>query len=158
MKQKDGLANTGGEPGGSGTEAANEIRIEIGDPALSEAVRNFRSSVHAWSDAAFQQARPAFAPLTHRVAWRRMVAWTLGIVMTAGLAGSGMYERHHQQVLAQRAHELELQRQKALDAKRAEEEAQKAEDLMARVDTDVSREVPAAMEPLAQLMTDDGVQ
>jgi hypothetical protein len=32
------------------------------------------------------------------------------------------------------------------------------EDLLASVDSDVSREVPAAMEPLAQLMDDNGTQ
>jgi hypothetical protein len=32
------------------------------------------------------------------------------------------------------------------------------EDLLASVDSDVSRAVPAAMEPLAQLMDDDGTQ
>ena len=29
------------------------------------------------------------------------------------------------------------------------------EDLLAKVDSDVSREVPSAMEPLAQMMSDD---
>ena len=32
---------------------------------------------------------------------------------------------------------------------------QEDEDLLAKVDRDVSREVPAAMEPLAQLMVED---
>ena len=158
MNQNNELANSSGKRGESGAEIRNETRNGVEDPMLSEALSNFRSSVHAWSDAAFHHARPAAASLPHRLAWRRSIAWALGIVMTAGLAGSGLYERHHQQVEAQRAHELEMQRQKVLAAKRAEEEAQKVEDLLARVDTDVSREVPAAMEPLAQLMTDDGVQ
>jgi hypothetical protein len=33
--------------------------------------------------------------------------------------------------------------------------SQEEEDLLAKVDSDVSREVPSAMEPLAQLMTED---
>jgi hypothetical protein len=37
----------------------------------------------------------------------------------------------------------------------AEERAREAEDLLAKVDSDVSREVPNAMEPLAQLMAED---
>ncbi|HKF50583.1 MAG TPA: hypothetical protein VKB38_24680 [Terracidiphilus sp.] len=150
MKQNEELANKGGEHGGFGTE--------IEDPMLRGVLRDFRGSVHAWSDAAYHRARPASAPMTRRLAWRRVVAWTLGVVMTAGLAGSGLYERRHQQLQAQRAHELEVEQQRILAAKRAEEEARKVEDLLARVDTDVSREVPTAMDPLAQLMTDDGVQ
>ena len=35
---------------------------------------------------------------------------------------------------------------------------QQDEDLLATVDSDVSRGVPAAMEPLAQLMDDNGTQ
>jgi hypothetical protein len=37
----------------------------------------------------------------------------------------------------------------------AEQRAKEEEDLLANVDSDVSREVPSAMEPLAQLMSDD---
>jgi len=41
----------------------------------------------------------------------------------------------------------------------AEERAgQEEEDLLAKVDGDVSREVPSAMEPLAQLMAEDESQ
>jgi hypothetical protein len=40
-------------------------------------------------------------------------------------------------------------------AQRALDPAQQEEDMLASVDTDVSREVPSAMEPLAQL-TDEG--
>ena len=37
----------------------------------------------------------------------------------------------------------------------AEQRAREEEDLLAKVDSDVSREVPSAMEPLAQLMAED---
>jgi hypothetical protein len=45
----------------------------------------------------------------------------------------------------------QAERQRAAAEQRAREE----EDLMARVDSDISREVPIAMEPLAQLMAED---
>ncbi len=40
----------------------------------------------------------------------------------------------------------------------AEKARQEEEDLLAKVDSDVSRETPSAMEPLAQLMAEDEVQ
>ena len=40
----------------------------------------------------------------------------------------------------------------------AEQRAREEEDLLAKVDSDVSREVPSAMEPLAQLMAEDDIQ
>ena len=54
--------------------------------------------------------------------------------------------------------------QKALQARQEAEQsaaanaATKDQDLLATVDSDVSREVPAAMEPLAQLMDEDGAR
>jgi hypothetical protein len=38
---------------------------------------------------------------------------------------------------------------------RNQQARQEDEDLLAKVDSDVSREVPAAMEPLAQIMAED---
>lgn len=141
---------------GQGSNTSNGPDTEVEDPMLLAALRDFRASVNHWSEAACHRTRPAVQPATRRTASRRSLAWALGLVITAGLAGSGVYEHHHHQVLAQRAHQLELQREKALAAQRAQEDAQRVEDLLAKVDTDVSREVPAAMEPLAQLMDDGG--
>ncbi len=46
--------------------------------------------------------------------------------------------------------------QQRLVAQQRERQArQEDEDLLAKVDSDVSREVPLAMEPLAQLMVED---
>jgi hypothetical protein len=46
------------------------------------------------------------------------------------------------------------QKQLAAD-QRNQQVKQEDEDLLAQVDSDVSREVPSAMEPLAQLMAED---
>jgi hypothetical protein len=40
----------------------------------------------------------------------------------------------------------------------AEQRNRDEEELLAKVDSDVSREVPSAMEPLAQLMAEDDTQ
>jgi hypothetical protein len=67
-----------------------------------------------------------------------------------------LYERHHQRELAKIAAAEQAARQQKLEA---EQRASKEdEDLLAKVDSDVSREVPSAMEPLAQLMTENEAQ
>ena len=63
---------------------------------------------------------------------------------------------HHRQEGARIAGAAEAARQQKLaDEQRALKEN---EDLLAKVDSDVSRAVPSAMEPLAQLMADDEPQ
>ena len=119
------------------------------DPMVQTALRTFRGSVHAWSDAAYHRPRPAVAPVTQRFAWRRASAWALSVVLSFGLVGTTGYERHERNVIAQQQQQQrEQERQRVL----AEQRARETEDLLANVDSDVSRQVPAAMEPLAQLM------
>ena len=121
------------------------------DPGLQEALRDFRLSVHAWSDAAYSRPRSVGAVAPRRTAWRRASAWALGCVLAVGVASGGMYERHHQQELARVAAVREAEHQREL----AEQHARETEDLLAKVDRDISRQVPNAMEPLAQLMAED---
>jgi hypothetical protein len=58
------------------------------------------------------------------------------------------------------AQQREIERQRALDEQRARQQAQEElasfDTELARVDRDIAREVPAAMDPLAHLMEDDG--
>jgi hypothetical protein len=56
--------------------------------------------------------------------------------------------------LARIAAAREAEHQRQIAAERALEE----EELLARVDSDISRQVPRAMEPLASLMTEDETQ
>ncbi|HWG19896.1 MAG TPA: hypothetical protein VG225_05135 [Terracidiphilus sp.] len=120
------------------------------DAAIEPALRDFRASVHAWSDAEFHRVRPAVASAPHRRAWRRSLAWVLSLAISAGMVAAGVEQRHHQQELARQAQQRQMEQQRA----QAEQHARESEDLLARVDSDVSREVPSAMEPLAQLMSD----
>jgi len=81
-------------------------------------------------------------------------AWALGCVLAAGSLTGGLYERHHRQELARIA-AANAAAQKAAQERLAAEQlpAQPTdEDLLATVDSDISRAVPAAMEPLAQMM------
>jgi hypothetical protein len=119
------------------------------DPTVQSALRAFRGSVNAWSDAAYHRPRPAVAAATQQIAWRRATAWVLSLVLSFGLVGTAVYERHEHNVIArQQEQQREQERQRIL----AEQRARETEDLLANVDSDISREVPAAMEPLAQLM------
>jgi hypothetical protein len=134
-------------------ESKKGVFAELDDPHLRDALLDFNASVHAWGDAAYSAARTA--PVRPAMAWRRTLAWALSLAISAGALSGAVYERHHQQVLAQQQHQRELQvEQQKLAAQ--QQHAREAEDLMAKIDSDVAREVPTAMEPLAQMMTDDG--
>ena len=121
------------------------------DPELARTLADFKSSVHAWSDAAFTRARAVHPAIIHRT-WRLAAGWAMAGVLIAGAGSALVYEQHQrveQAHIAAAARAAEQQRQ--LAAQRARNE----EDLMYKVDTDVSRDVPDAMEPLAALMADD---
>jgi hypothetical protein len=124
---------------------------------VESALKNFRESMHAWSDAAYSQPRSEVrggVRVAVRSGWRLATAWALGCMVAAGSVSGAMYERHHRQVLAAQAREA--QQQKARELAAQQQRAQIADaDLLATVDSDISRTVPAAMEPLAQLM-DEG--
>jgi hypothetical protein len=144
-----GKANEGGVAAELREGAAQDSAIQ--DPAVEEALRNFRMSVHAWSDAAYSRPRTTAQIVRHR-SWRLAVGWALAALLMAGGFSGGVFERHlriERERIAVAARLAE--RQKAL---LAEQSKQDDEDLLAKVDSDVSREVPSAMEPLAQLMND----
>ena len=121
------------------------------DPDLARTLADFKASVHAWSDAASARPRAVHPAIIHRT-WRLAAGWAMSAVFIAG-AGSALTYEHHQRVqqarIAAAARAAEQQRQ--LAAQRARNE----EDLMYKVDADVSRDVPDAMQPLAALMADD---
>jgi hypothetical protein len=150
--------NLGGESRGS-DERLNDWVVEhvtdrmrmIEDPELDRALRDFRSSVHAWSEAAYQRPRIVHEMAPGRAVWRRVAVWSLGGMLAIGVAGGGLVERHHRQEMARIAAAREAQYQHQL----AEQRARQAEQELAQVDNDVARQVPNAMEPLAQLMAED---
>jgi uncharacterized protein HemX len=126
---------------------------EVQEPALNEALANFRASVIAWSDAEFVSARTPIKVVRKR-SWRLAAGWALGCVLVAGGVGGGV-QQHHQHKLAVERDRLAKQQLAEQQKITAELQAREEEDLLANVDSDVSREVPSAMEPLARLMPDD---
>jgi hypothetical protein len=126
------------------------------NPELEQALVSFRQSVHAWSEAVLRSEaefnRPRTVRVTAHSAWRPVLAWALGCVVIAGGVSGGIYDHHRivierLQAAARIAHERQLAEQ---------QKAQEDQNLLANVDKDISRTVPAAMEPLAQLMEDTG--
>jgi hypothetical protein len=138
------------EPAGMGALAEEEAL----EPELKQALANFRLSVHAWSEAEYSRSRTAVNPARRR-SWQLSAGWALGCALVVGGVGGGLFGRHHSQELARIAAQqraVEQQRQIVEQKARARETD---EVLLAEVDSDVSRQVPSAMEPLARLMADD---
>jgi hypothetical protein len=117
------------------------------DERMLAALRDFRTSVHAWSEAEFSRPRRAVSA-EHRIAWRRSVIWALSLVMAAGVAGTGVYE-HHQR--AEMARQIQMQREMEQRRQLEAQKAKEAEEDLAKIDSDIAREVPSALEPLAQM-------
>jgi hypothetical protein len=130
--------------------------LETLEPELREALGNFKSSVTAWSEAAMSRPREIVVPA--RTNWGLVTKWALGCVVFAGTVSGGVYQNHRQVELAKAEAAATVaqaaEQQRELAAKTAKE--QSAEDLMAKVDSDISREVPSALEPMASLMNDSG--
>jgi hypothetical protein len=139
-----------------GDEEIKGIRrdeVEALEPELREALGNFRSSVTAWSEATISRPREVKSPA--RRSWGVVTKWALGCAVFVGTVSGGVYQNHRQQEIAKaEAAARAAEQQKELAARAAKEQA--AEDLMAKVDSDISRQVPSALEPLASLMSDDG--
>ena len=125
------------------------------DETLSQALADFKLSVHAWSDAELSRPRILVQGVRRR-SWRLAAGVALGCTLLASGVSGGFYEQHQRHEAARIAAEAQAAEQKRLVA--AEKARQDEEDLLAKVDSDVSRETPSAMEPLAQLMAEDDVQ
>ncbi|MGB8031032.1 MAG: hypothetical protein WCF30_15370 [Terracidiphilus sp.] len=144
---------------------------KVDDQIVAGALKHFKASVDAWSEAVY--SRPRTAVMTTRHTWRLAASWALGCLLAAGSLAGGLYERHLQQESARMAAIKAAEQKASLERKAAEQPvavttvskrqpatvksaASENEDLLATVDSDVSRQVPAAMEPLAQMMESNG--
>jgi hypothetical protein len=138
------------------TDKMQERAVEAVDMELEQALKNFRLSVHASSDAAWSRTRPRTAAEgLRRRGWRLAVGWALGCVLAAGSVSGGLFERQHQQELRQvEARQRAAEQQKHIQEQQAQAQVSD-EALLAGVDSDISRQVPSALEPLAQMMADD---
>jgi len=130
---------------------AEKIQDEAGE--MVEALRDFRLSVHGWSEVEFSRRRTVVDTLRRKF-WRLAVASALGCVLVTGSVSGGVVYQHH--LNAKKIAQARMIEQQRLLAEQRNRQAQlEEEDLLARVDSDVSRVVPSAMEPLARLMAED---
>jgi hypothetical protein len=135
----------------AGRTAQRDELNPVRDSELNEALTDFRLSVRAWSDNAFSRSRTVVAAVPPRRVWRLAVGCALGCVLVVGGASAGVWQYQQREMRITQARLAEQQRLVAQQKARQQED----EDLLAKVDSDVSREVPVAMEPLAQLMVED---
>ncbi len=163
----------------SRNKLAGDIEESIGDPVTAAALENFKSSMNAWSQAEYSRPRTTVRAVGHAGAsWRLAAAWVIACMLAAGSLVGGLYERHQRQ--EQAAIKSRIATAKATQQKTAQKldltnkapeqrvaasivvtkrrpsavksAAANDAELLATVDSDVSRQVPAAMEPLAQMM------
>lgn len=137
------------------TDGSRNALEETLEPELREALGNFKSSVTTWSEAMMSRPREVKAPA--RTNWAFVAKWALGCVVFAGTVSGGIYQNHRQveaakaAVAAAAARATEQQRELAEQTTKE----QSADELMANVDSDIARQVPSALQPMASLMTDD---
>lgn len=132
------------------------------DPELEAVLNDFRASVHTRSEAIYRSRFGStvrsralvLSSASRRILWRQSMAWGLSVVLTAAVVSAGLFQYHLKEVARQSAIQRELDRQRMV----SQQHARETDDLLARVDSDVSRETPSAMEPLASLMADDEAQ
>jgi hypothetical protein len=164
----------------------NSMELE---PELAQVLAHFRTSVHAWSEAANSQPRQIAAVRRH-FGWRLALGGALSSVLAAGTF-MGIYAYHHgpegttgvpgmiqtarpmaaggrqaratagasdENELVRAARDVaSVQNLLASEDWRLQQEGVEAaavgsdDDLLAAVDSDVARQIPRAMEPLAQI-------
>jgi hypothetical protein len=125
--------------------------LETLEPELREALGNFKLSVDAWSEAMISRPREAISPA--RMNWSAVTKWALGCVVFAGTVSGGLYQ-NHKQAEAQKVEAARIaEQQRAVEAAKVANVDE--EDLMADVDSDIARQVPNALEPMATLMAED---
>jgi hypothetical protein len=121
------------------------------EPEVREALGNFKLSVDAWSESMMSRPREAKAPL--RTNWSAVTKWALGCVVFAGTVSGGVYQNHKQVEAGKLEAARMAEQQHATEAAKLTNADE--EDLMADVDSDVARQVPSALQPMATLMNDD---
>ena len=126
--------------------------LEAMEPEVREALGNFKSGVEAWSEA--MMSRPREVKVPARANWGAVTKWALGCAVFMATVSGGVYQNHRQEEQARAAAAARAAEQQRQIAEQQAKE-QSAADLMAKVDSDVARQVPSALEPLASLMNED---
>ena len=73
----------------------DKLAGEINDPIVEGALKHFKASIDAWSEAAYSQPRTVVRTAKH--IWRLAAAWALGCLLAAASLAGAMHERHARQ-------------------------------------------------------------
>ena len=163
-----GNSKNGKGPG----EREERVRLDetAGDPELESVLKDLRASVHAWSARAYRSRSLVLSQVPQRTLWHRSLVWALSIIVAAGVVTAGVYQYRQKEQIRQAAIERELEKERQAKpqgsqqagvvpvGEAAGQRGRDVDELLARVDRDVAREAPSAMEPLASLMDDDEKQ
>jgi cell division protein FtsL len=135
----------------------DERNEEIEDAQIESALRNFRESVHGWSEQEFSKARTIRRSRWDAL-WRLManpvLDWTLACVLVVTSVGVPVTVHHQRQLVAERNAQILRQQQLQKEAAQQEADAMSDDELLTHVDSDIAQAAPDAMEPLASLMSD----
>ena len=126
------------------------------DPQVLEALRHFRESVHAWSDAEY--SKPKLVRQSKRsTVWTMitspLLGWSLAAAVLAATVGVPVTV-HHQRVIEIQHREAAEKQQKLEEEKAAQARAAAIDDdaLLSHVDSDIAQDAPDAMQALSSLM------
>ena len=131
----------------------NEVADHQEDVQTSEALRHFRQSVHAWSEAEYLRPRMPKRKRSLFAMGSPALNWAAAAVLAVTVVAVPLVHHQHQE-------QVESQRKAAeADQKKLASEKQTAyalddEELLSHVDEDIAQDAPDAMEPLANLMTE----
>lgn len=144
-----------------------EERIAALEEELGEALGDFRDCARAWGHVSYGRPARNMQP-AHRLGWRLAAGWAVALLLAVITTGGVTVWRTHQTVAARHpvvrpavvAPATAQTHAPAATAEKMEAPAADVadEDLLAKVDRDVARQTPRAMEPLAQLMDEDDAQ
>jgi len=131
----------------------NGISDEHEEIQVSEALRHFRESVHAWSEEEYARPRISKRKSTFFMMRRPALNWAAAAVL--GITVVAVPAIHHlQQERSKSSQKVDYQKPAA--------EKQMAyandEELLSHVDEDIAQDTPDAMEPLASLMTESSAR
>jgi hypothetical protein len=143
------------EDDANGMKQRGEIQAQDGNEMeLEQALKDFKSSLYAWSEAAYSRPRMVTRDVRHR-SWRMALGWATGCLLVAGSVSGGLIERQHRLAQERNAAYLRAAQQQQQESHAQQGAADTDEALLVDVDSDVSQQVPSAMEPLARMMSED---
>lgn len=147
-------------------ERQQDEQIAALEAELGEALGEFRDCARSWGQASYARPARTMQPV-HRLGWRLAAGWAVAVLLAVLTTGGVAVWREHRTVagappavkplpaVPQEAHRNQpatLEKPESAVPDLADE------DLLAKIDRDVARQTPKAMEPLAQLMDEDEAQ